>query len=49
MYRRAGLDVPVTVRALGCFVAAKCPGFSWDRVNFLLSSCCVLDFVQEEC
>jgi len=20
-----------------------CPGFSWDRVNFPLSSCCILD------
>jgi len=25
-----------------------CPGFSWDRVNFLASICCVLDLVQEE-
>jgi len=27
----------------------KFPGFSWDRVNFLPSSCCVLDLVWEEC
>ena len=26
-----------------------CPGFGWKRVNFAPSSCCVLDFVQEEC
>jgi len=24
---------------------AGCPGFSWDRVNFPPSSCCVLDLV----
>jgi len=23
----------------------RCPGFSWERVNFLSSSCCVLDLV----
>jgi len=28
---------------------AKCPGFGWDRVNFPLSSCCILDLVEEEC
>jgi len=26
-----------------------CPDFSWDGVDFLHSSCCVLDLVSEEC
>jgi len=26
-----------------------CPGFNWDRVNFLHSNCCFLDLVWEEC
>jgi len=38
--------------AEGLFTRAysdRCPGFSWDRVNFSPSSCCVLDLVPEEC
>jgi len=27
----------------------ECLGFSSDRVNFLPSSCCVLDLLREEC
>jgi len=31
------------------FILTCCPGFGWDRVNFLPSGCCVLDSVWEEC
>jgi len=30
-------------------VLSNCPSFSWERANFLPSSCCVLDLVFEEC
>jgi len=27
------------------FSFSECPAFGWDRVNFLPSSCCILDLV----
>jgi len=30
-------------------VEDNCPGFCWDRVNFLPRSCYVLDLVWEDC
>jgi len=44
------MPMPVSEIPMSFFCqAGLCPGFGWDRVNFPLSSCCVLDLVPEEC
>jgi len=43
-----GAEAPhVCGKAERAGTAQPCPGFVWDRVNFLPSSCCVLDSVEE--
>jgi len=48
-FDRAALSLRRTVNRFGRSKCEVMLYFSWDRVNFLPSSYCVLDLVQEEC